>query len=49
MESVCYTGGSKHSQDYAAYMPFCIWRKSLEYIDFLAIIRALIDIIRRAA
>jgi len=34
MESVCHTRGSKHSQDYAAYMSLCIWHKSLELLTF---------------
>jgi len=51
INGVClpHFGCSKRSQDYAAYMSLCIWRKPLEYIDFMATIRALIDIIWHAA
>ena len=49
MEPVCPIVGSKRPQDYAVYMLFCTWHKSLEDMDFLAIVRALIDIIWHAA
>ena len=49
MEPVCRILGSKRSKDYAAYMLLCIWHKSLEDMDFLASVRALIDIIWHAA
>ena len=45
MEPVCLILGSKRSQDYAAYTFLCTWHKSLEDIDFLASVRALIGII----
>ena len=49
MESVCHTWGRKHPQDYAVHTFLCRWLKSLEHIDFLAIVRTLINIIWRAA
>ena len=45
MEPVCLILGGKRPQDYAAYTLLCTWHKSLEDMDFLASIHALIDII----
>ena len=45
MEPVCLILGGKRPQDYAAYTLLCAWHKSLEDMDFLASLRALIDII----